>query len=385
LLRLPSLLYAYDEASQDVLGAEQWGWLAEELADPARRGAVTIVGSGFTVTPRNDRLVESWAVLYPQSLAKLLSLFALHPRPRLFFISGDIHVSQLTQESCTNVLGYPFFEFTSSGLTHAFGGGSGAITELTMRLTLNAYTRVGFLPANGRSAHVLRQTRAGRPPAATATEGESVEGAYFGGPSFGEIEIVWPEQKVASSAAAGSGAVLSNAEDGGSIAWRAVDADGTVRFEHAVPFAFLAPWPAAVHEPSGLSGPSLFDLRACAAANLSSGLTTPCAAVLASCEGHRNKDLSLAVNRGSSPAVAAFRRVMVGAALLPFILTPLLVAALLAVFSGRTLDIAWRRCTWTCVQKQWAPCWHAMLPVLCILLAAYVTAWWHYIVMPFEK
>lgn len=80
---------------QDVLGPLQWAWLETELADRNRRGDVTLIGSGIELTPRNDRLMESWATLYPQSLARLLSLLARYPRPRVALLSGDIHVSQV--------------------------------------------------------------------------------------------------------------------------------------------------------------------------------------------------------------------------------------------------------------------------------------------------
>jgi hypothetical protein len=367
---------------QDVLGEEQWAWLEAELADPERRGAVTIIGSGIVAMPRNDRLIESWAVLHPQSLAKLLSLLALHPRPRVFWVSGDIHVSQLMRETCSGVLGYPIYEFTSSGLTHSFGGDAGAITALTMHIALNAYTRVGFAPADDDgtlSAEVLQRSRHGRP---RPTKQSASAGAYFGGNSFGEIEIVWPELLPASSATAGGGATLRERDAGGSLTWRAIDATGTVQFEHSVPFEFLAPWPSTFHASNGLVRVTPADLRACAAAGLAGGLTTECAAVLASCDGHRSVDLSIPARRASQTPAVVFRLVMTIAAVTALVGTPALLLALMFMLSDCSPLECALRCR--CRRVRWARMWHVLLPVLCVLLSCYAAAWWRFIVMPFE-
>jgi alkaline phosphatase D len=110
----------YDPAGlqQDILGEQQWKWLEKEISfgeDPE----ITIIASGLQIISQNDQAVaEVWSK-HPQSQAKLLSLLAKHSKAGVFFISGDVHVAEVNRLSCAAV-GYPLYEFTSSGLTHAW-------------------------------------------------------------------------------------------------------------------------------------------------------------------------------------------------------------------------------------------------------------------------
>jgi alkaline phosphatase D len=99
----------------DMLGAAQWAWLAEQLRDPA---PVKLLGSGIQVHA-DTPVVESWRG-YPQSRARLLNLIAAERARGVVALSGDVHFAEMsccTDRACA-APGYPLLEFTSSGMTH---------------------------------------------------------------------------------------------------------------------------------------------------------------------------------------------------------------------------------------------------------------------------
>lgn len=256
---------------------------------------------------------------------------------------------QLTSETCGGVLGYPIFEFTSSGLTHSFGGSQGAITAVTMALSLNPRTRVGYLVPQGPRL----SKPVGPNPGSSWTSG-----AYWGGESFGEVEIEWPQDSDP-----GDGSSVH--DNKGRITFRAIDAAGIIRFEHSIPFGFLAPWPTAFHPSNGLRKATTDETVACAAANLSSGLSPACAAVLAACDGHRGVDLGDAMQRGHSVSIHAFKAVMGAAAAVALLGTP---AAMTWLFVAASSGRRWR------------------LPLfISIAMGVYSALWWQHIVVPFEE
>ncbi len=99
----------------DTLGAAQWAWLERELADSAAR--LNVVTSGYQVLPL-DHGSEKWGN-FPTARARLLELLAKTRTPGVVLLSGDRHFAEL---SCMTggPLGYPLYELTSSGLTHAY-------------------------------------------------------------------------------------------------------------------------------------------------------------------------------------------------------------------------------------------------------------------------
>jgi hypothetical protein len=112
---------AYDSPThQNMLGAQQWAWLegqlrSEEVAD------VTLIGVGLQFISRGDPwITESWSKL-PQSQAKLVSLLAATRTRNAIIISGDMHVGEVHRITC-GALGYPLYDATASGLTHAWSG-----------------------------------------------------------------------------------------------------------------------------------------------------------------------------------------------------------------------------------------------------------------------
>ena len=99
----------------DTLGETQWAWFEQELKSSTAR--VNIVTSGYQVLPL-DHSNEKWGN-FPAARARLLELIAKARTPGVVLMSGDRHFAEL---SCLTggPLGYPLYELTSSGLTHAY-------------------------------------------------------------------------------------------------------------------------------------------------------------------------------------------------------------------------------------------------------------------------
>eukprot|EP00760_Papus_ankaliazontas_P032900 PhM_4_TR6074/c0_g1_i1/m.2705/K01113/phoD; alkaline phosphatase D len=104
----------YGTEGGDFLGEAQWAWLESLLRDvPAD---VTIIGSGIQVI--NDvKPSEHWG-RFPAARQRMLDLIAQTRRERVLFLSGDIHIAELNVAKCTPS-GYPLYDLTSSGITHA--------------------------------------------------------------------------------------------------------------------------------------------------------------------------------------------------------------------------------------------------------------------------
>ena len=98
----------------DVLGEEQWAWLAEELRDNTPQ--LFIINSSIQVLSEDHRF-EKWANL-PLARRRLLNLLAASKK-RVLIISGDRHISELSKKQLPE-LNYPLFDFTSSGMTHTW-------------------------------------------------------------------------------------------------------------------------------------------------------------------------------------------------------------------------------------------------------------------------
>ena len=101
---------------QDMLGEEQWAWLEAELRHT--RADVTIIGSGLQILAEDKRPAEGY-FQFPGSQARLISLLSATNTSHAVFISGDVHLAELSGMQC-DALAYPLFDLTSSGLTHAW-------------------------------------------------------------------------------------------------------------------------------------------------------------------------------------------------------------------------------------------------------------------------
>jgi alkaline phosphatase D len=101
-------------ATGDVLGAAQWEWLAEELqtADVP----LFIINSSIQVLS-NEHRFEKWSNL-PTARKRFLDLIGASKK-RVIIISGDRHIAEFSKIDLPG-LGYPLYDFTSSGITHTW-------------------------------------------------------------------------------------------------------------------------------------------------------------------------------------------------------------------------------------------------------------------------
>ncbi len=95
-----------------LLGSAQWAWLAEQLRQPSE---FRFIVSSIRVLDYASSF-ECWKNL-PLELERLFQLLRDSEAEGVVFLSGDAHFAQLKRSD--GGLGYPLYEFTSSGLTHS--------------------------------------------------------------------------------------------------------------------------------------------------------------------------------------------------------------------------------------------------------------------------
>jgi alkaline phosphatase D len=117
-------------AGLDILGDAQWKWLETELRQS--RADIHIINSSIQVISSEHRF-EKWAN-FPDARQRLFKLIATSGAKKVFFISGDRHIAELSNFRSEG-MDYPLYDFTSSGLTHTWS---------TVRQEENRY-RVGEL------------------------------------------------------------------------------------------------------------------------------------------------------------------------------------------------------------------------------------------------
>ena len=94
-----------------MLGERQWTWLADCLRRPAR---LRIIVSSIQCVP-TGRGWESWSN-FPGERARLFALLRDTRASGVVILSGDTHYAEVSRSDEAR-LGYPLWEFTSSGLT----------------------------------------------------------------------------------------------------------------------------------------------------------------------------------------------------------------------------------------------------------------------------
>ena len=112
----------------DMLGAEQWSWLAQELKQVDAE--VVLVVSSIEVLPFEHDF-EKWAN-FPKSRARLLSLLDQSPYRNILLISGDRHIAEISKIALNS--GRELLEVTSSGLTHSYSHYTGARNTNSLRV-----------------------------------------------------------------------------------------------------------------------------------------------------------------------------------------------------------------------------------------------------------
>lgn len=102
-----------------LLGEEQWRWLEQELRN--NTASFTLLCSSIQVVS-NEHPHEKWGN-FPNERKRLLNLIGQVKPKNLMILSGDRHMAEVSSMDVPG-LGYPLYDFTSSGLTHVRSGDS---------------------------------------------------------------------------------------------------------------------------------------------------------------------------------------------------------------------------------------------------------------------
>lgn len=102
-------------ADADVLGTAQWHWLEKILQEST--AAVHLVVSSIQVLPE-DHSYEKWAN-FPEARKRLLKTLIKSGAAGVLFLSGDRHLAEISRLRRSD-LASPFYEITSSGMTHSY-------------------------------------------------------------------------------------------------------------------------------------------------------------------------------------------------------------------------------------------------------------------------
>lgn len=107
--------------SGEFLGEAQWGWLKQTLQSST--SDLNIIVSSVQVLTSNA-LFESWGH-FPVEKRRLFDLLAETDPKNVVFLSGDVHLGEVSQAAYTREDGSTgqWIEITSSGLTHSCSEG----------------------------------------------------------------------------------------------------------------------------------------------------------------------------------------------------------------------------------------------------------------------
>ncbi|MGZ5503205.1 MAG: alkaline phosphatase D family protein [Chthoniobacterales bacterium] len=100
-------------ANADLLGAEQWQWLEQQLT--ASNADVHLIGSGIQVIA-SEHPYDKWAD-FPKARQRLFDLIAKTKARNVIFLSGDRHLGEISRLNDPRIP-YPLYDITSSGMTH---------------------------------------------------------------------------------------------------------------------------------------------------------------------------------------------------------------------------------------------------------------------------
>lgn len=99
-----------NDTTKTLLGEEQWKWLEAQLQVPAN---IRIIASSIQVIAA-EKGMENWGNV-PHERKRLFDLLKKHKADHTFAISGDVHFTEISKMDAG---GYPFYDFTSSGMSH---------------------------------------------------------------------------------------------------------------------------------------------------------------------------------------------------------------------------------------------------------------------------
>ena len=109
---------AYGEG--ELLGEQQWQWLANELHRSDADFNVIVSSIQFL---SDEHGFETWGN-FPHEVDRMKELIVNSQAKGVIFLTGDRHISEFSK-SDVDGLSYPLLDFTSSGLTHAYREYSG--------------------------------------------------------------------------------------------------------------------------------------------------------------------------------------------------------------------------------------------------------------------
>lgn len=99
----------------DIMGEAQWAWFEKELMNSDAQ--VHIIGSSIQFIPI-DHGFEKWDN-FPKARQRMLDLLVKYKSKKLFIISGDRHIAEVSRMNPEGLTG-PLYDITSSGLTHTW-------------------------------------------------------------------------------------------------------------------------------------------------------------------------------------------------------------------------------------------------------------------------
>ena len=102
---------ATDDTTTTVLGEAQWKWLEEQLG---KKADVRVIASSIQAVA-DEHGWETWGN-FPHERERLFKLIEETKANGVVMISGDRHLMEISCEK-SRPSGYPFWDFTSSGLT----------------------------------------------------------------------------------------------------------------------------------------------------------------------------------------------------------------------------------------------------------------------------
>lgn len=97
----------------DILGAEQWRWLEQQLVEST--ADVHLIGSGIQVIA-SEHGYEKWAD-FPEARARLFDLIAKAKARNAIFLTGDRHFGEISRLVDPRIA-QPLYDITASGMTH---------------------------------------------------------------------------------------------------------------------------------------------------------------------------------------------------------------------------------------------------------------------------
>jgi len=98
-----------------LLGSVQWSWLKNELQNS--KADYNIIVSSIQFLSKEHGF-EAWGNL-PHEVEKLENIIVNSQAKNVFILSGDRHISEVSKKEIGKDK-YPLYDFTSSGLTHAY-------------------------------------------------------------------------------------------------------------------------------------------------------------------------------------------------------------------------------------------------------------------------